>query len=239
MTALPPRVTRPHRWHRVLVLAALLVGLVTMHTLGHPEDSRPTAGPSAVRGVAHAVPSVGEADTTAAGSGGTGSGARARAGADVHTGTDAPGPEHVASPPAPPDFGPSPTGQSDPPARHPAERAPGTPHDAAPLAHSAPVAAGLLGDGALSGLLPGGDDRAGHGSGHGAGGAGSGLDPMSVCLAVLAGLIPLLLGPSRHGLRAADAADPTAGAPRAAHPSPGPAPPAGRDLLDRQVVLRV
>ncbi|MFI6148869.1 hypothetical protein [Streptomyces sp. NPDC051109] len=151
---------RAARWPRLLLLAALLLGIVTMHTLGHPsrshtmEDATPAAAvASAARAAAH---------TSGHGSGGASGHASSRTAAD-----HAPG-------------GPGPAAEAPP--------------------------------------------------------AGSGMDPMSVCLAVLGGLTLLILGAGPAGLR--DAA-PLGGAARAPGRSGGPDPPSPRELLTRLAVLRV
>ncbi|MFF4102203.1 hypothetical protein [Streptomyces sp. NPDC001903] len=159
---------RAARWPRLLLLAALLLGIVTMHTLGHPSRSHTMEDAAAPVGVASA----------------------ARA-AD-HT------PDHMAADQAP---------------DHTAVQAPG---------HAA-VRAEQHAQGerapAAGAPLP-----------------GSGMDPMSVCLAVLGGLTLLILGAGPAGLR--DAA-PLGGAARAPGRSGGPDPPSPRELLTRLAVLRV
>ncbi|MFD4935544.1 hypothetical protein [Streptomyces virginiae] len=63
------------------------------------------------------------------------------------------------------------------------------------------------------------------------------MDPMSVCLAVLAGLVVLLIGTGRTGSRRAA---PLGGAARIPGRSGGgPDPPSPRELLTRLAVLRV
>ncbi|TDU78500.1 hypothetical protein [Streptomyces sp. KS 21] len=164
---------RAARWPRLLLLAALLLGIVTMHTLGHPspshtmEDAAPAvAVASAGRGADH---TPGHASA-----GLTGTGARTDAG----TGTD-----------------------------------PGT------VSASVPTHASHDRGSAVEAPPP-----------------GSGMDPMSVCLAVLGGLTLLILGAGPAGLR--DAA-PLGGAARGPRRSGGPDPPSPRELLTRLAVLRV
>ncbi|MFB7785032.1 hypothetical protein ACFC1D_20260 [Streptomyces vinaceus] len=140
---------RAIRWPRLLLLAALLLGIVTMHTLGHPSGSHAMEDATSAAPVA----SAGRA-------------------AD-HTG----------------------------PSGHTAAGAPG---DRAPAAEAPP--------------------------------AGTGMDPLSVCLAVLGGLTLLILGAGPAGPR--DAA-PLGGAARAPGRSEGPDPPSPRELLTRLAVLRV
>ncbi|MER7465187.1 hypothetical protein [Streptomyces sp. NPDC097981] len=156
---------RAARWPRLLLLAALLLGIVTMHTLGHPsrshtmEDAAPLA----------AVASAGRA-------------------ADHMTG---PAPDHGTGL-AKGHGAAAPTGTAQASGdRRPAAEAP--PH-------------------------------------------GTGMDPMSVCLAVLGGLTLLILGAGPAGLR--DTA-PLGGAARAPGRSGGPDPPSPRELLTRLAVLRV
>nr|WSW46124.1 hypothetical protein OG296_25170 [Streptomyces sp. NBC_01001] len=168
---------RAARWPRLLLLAALLLGIVTMHTLGHPsrshtmEDAAPavavaSAGRAADHTPVHAPGHV-PADRTDTAAG---------AGAGMVTG---PGAGTVTVP------------------AHAS-------HDRGPAAESPPP--------------------------------GSGMDPMSVCLAVLGGLTLLILGAGPAGLR--DAA-PLGGAARGPGRSGGPDPPSPRELLTRLAVLRV
>ncbi|WP_369778927.1 hypothetical protein [Streptomyces sp. R33] len=180
---------RAARWPRLLLLAALLLGIVTMHTLGHPspshtmEDAAPAvAVASAGRGADHtpghaSAGLTGTGARTATGTGtdaGTGTGT----GTDVDTGTD---PGTVSAP--------VPTHAS---------------HDRGSAVEAPPP--------------------------------GSGMDPMSVCLAVLGGLTLLILGAGPAGLR--DAA-PLGGAARGPRRSGGPDPPSPHELLTRLAVLRV
>ncbi|MFI6004048.1 hypothetical protein ACIA98_27215 [Streptomyces sp. NPDC051366] len=170
---------RAARWPRLLLLAALLLGIVTMHTLGHPsrshtmEDAAPAvAVASAGRAAGHTpvhAPGHASADRTDTVAG-------AGAGAGMVTG---PGAGTVTVP------------------AHAS-------HDRGPAAGSPPP--------------------------------GSGMDPMSVCLAVLGGLTLLILGAGPAGLR--DAA-PLGGAARGPGRSGGPDPPSPRELLTRLAVLRV
>ncbi|WP_330330122.1 DUF6153 family protein [Streptomyces sp. NBC_00536] len=53
MTDPAPSTPRAARWSRVLLLAALLLGIVTMHTLGHPDDSPAGQDAPAAHSVAH------------------------------------------------------------------------------------------------------------------------------------------------------------------------------------------
>ncbi|MFF4265824.1 hypothetical protein ACFY7Y_31490 [Streptomyces virginiae] len=136
---------------RLLLLAALLLGIVTMHTLGHPTES-------------HAMQDVSSAHSVAS-----------------------------AEPPAPAAHGG---------ARHTAA---GVPSPAVP---------------AWGYEMPATE-----------------MDPMSVCLAVLAGLVVLLIGTGRTGSRRAV---PLGGAARIPGRSGGgPDPPSPRELLTRLAVLRV
>ncbi|WP_327131827.1 hypothetical protein OG311_12240 [Streptomyces sp. NBC_01343] len=156
---------RAARWPRLLLLAVLLLGIVTMHTLGHPSRSHAMEDATAVAAVASAVRAAGHTSG--------------------HIAADQ-DPDHTA------DHG---TGGT------PRREAPG---DRAPAA-GAP--------------LP-----------------GTGMDPMSVCLAVLGGLTLLILGAGPAGLR--DAA-PLGGAARTPGRSGGPDPPSPRERLTRLAVLRV
>ncbi|WP_405814331.1 MULTISPECIES: hypothetical protein [unclassified Streptomyces] len=139
---------------RLLLLAALLLGIVTMHTLGHPTESHAVQDVSPAHSVASAGPAA------PAGHGGT-----------RHT----PTPAADAPSPAVPSWG-----------------------------HAMPATE---------------------------------MDPTSVCLAVLAGLVVLLVGSGRTGSRRAA---PLGGAARiAVRSGGGPDPPSPRELLIRLAVLRV
>ncbi|MGW6843487.1 hypothetical protein [Streptomyces sp. NPDC054958] len=139
---------------RLLLLAALLLGIVTMHTLGHPTES-------------HAVQDVSPAHSVAS-----------------------------AEQPAPAVHGGT---------RHTAAAAAGVPSPAVP---------------AWGYEMPATE-----------------MDPTSVCLAVLAGLVVLLIGTGRTGSRRAA---PLGGAARIPGRSGGgPDPPTPRELLTRLAVLRV
>ncbi|MFI5665512.1 hypothetical protein [Streptomyces sp. NPDC051704] len=171
---------RAVRWPRLLLLAALLLGIVTMHTLGHPSRSHTMEDAAPVAAVAPAARAAGHTSGhTSDPSGRTAAGRAADLAPDLT-------PEHTAD---------HVTG------RTPERLAAG---DRAPAA-GAP--------------LP-----------------GSGMDPMSVCLAVLGGLTLLILGAGPAGLR--DAA-PLGGAARAPGRSGGPDPPSPREILTRLAVLRV
>ncbi|MEU9164310.1 hypothetical protein AB0D29_29075 [Streptomyces sp. NPDC048424] len=163
---------------RLLLLAALLLGIVTMHTLGHPADSHAMEDVSA----AHSVASAGSPGPAADG-----------------------GAHHI---PAPPPTAPD-TGQDPLPALEPAA-------DPAVEAAMGPAA--------------------GPAQAAGAQWPGTGMDPMSVCSAVLAGLVLLYLGAGPAGSR--DTA-PLGGAARIPGRSGGPDPPSPRELLTRLAVLRV
>ncbi|MFD5512381.1 hypothetical protein ACFWIB_32075 [Streptomyces sp. NPDC127051] len=154
---------RAARWPRLLLLAALLLGIVTMHTLGHPSRSHTMEDATAVAAVASAARA---ADHTS----GRVSGHAAGRTSDHTSGRTA---DHASG-------------------------------DRGPAAEAPP--------------------------------AGTGMDPMSVCLAVLGGLTLLILGAGPAGLR--DAA-PLGGAARAPCRSGGPDPPSPRELLTRLAVLRV
>ncbi|WP_328790686.1 MULTISPECIES: hypothetical protein [unclassified Streptomyces] len=139
---------------RLLLLAALLLGIVTMHTLGHPTESHTVEDVSA----AHSVASAGQPAT--AGRGGT-----------RHT--SAPATTDTSSPTVP------------------------------WWGHAVPATE---------------------------------MDPTSVCLAVLAGLVVLLIGTGRTGSRRTA---PLGGAARIpVRSGGGPDPPSPRELLTRLAVLR-
>ncbi|MFF2574754.1 hypothetical protein ACIGXG_21630 [Streptomyces goshikiensis] len=143
---------RAARWTRSTLLAALLLGIVTMHTLGHPSES-------------HAMEDVPGARTVA----------------QEHS-----LPAHQA------------TAAHQAPAAHAVAPAPG----GGPAVHAPP---------------------------------GSAMDPMSVCLAVLAGLVLLALG---RALVRYDGGRATGGRLPGRVPA-GPDPPGPRELLRRLAVLRV
>ncbi|MCX4525593.1 MULTISPECIES: hypothetical protein [unclassified Streptomyces] len=152
---------RAARWSRLLLLGALLLGIVTMHTLGHPSES-------------HAMEDVPAAHSVAR----------------EHTiAAQRPAPVHAL------------------------------PHAAQP-AHAAHVTAGAP----VTAVAP-----AVHAP------VGPAMDPMSVCLAVLAGLVLLALG---RALVRYDGDRATGGRVPGAVPG-GPDPPGPRELLTRLAVLRV
>ncbi|OKI52633.1 hypothetical protein [Streptomyces sp. MJM1172] len=154
---------RAARWTRSTLLAALLLGIVTMHTLGHPSES-------------HAMEDVTGARTVA---------------------QEHPLPAHRA------------------PAAHQAPAAHRAPAHQAPAAHAVAPA-------------PGGGPAV-HAP------PGSAMDPMSVCLAVLAGLVLLALG---RAVVRYDGGRATGGRLPGRVPA-GPDPPGPRELLRRLAVLRV
>ncbi|MFE3995649.1 hypothetical protein ACFXPW_28715 [Streptomyces goshikiensis] len=163
---------RAARWTRSTLLAALLLGIVTMHTLGHPSES-------------HAMEDVTGARTVA---------------------QERPLPAHQA-----------PAARQAPAHQAPAARqAPA--HQA--RAHQAPAAHAVA-------PAPGGP--AVHAP------PGTAMDPMSVCLAVLAGLVLLALG---RALVRYDGGRATGGRLPGRFPA-GPDPPGPRELLRRLAVLRV
>ncbi|MFB7178331.1 hypothetical protein ACFCYI_11545 [Streptomyces sp. NPDC056257] len=164
---------------RLLLLAALLLGIVTMHTLGHPADSHAMEDVSA----AHSVASAGSPGPAADG-----------------------GAHHM---PAPPPTAPDPA-QDPLPALEPA------------VEPAEPALAAAMGQGPAQTA--------------GTQWPGTGMDPMSVCSAVLAGLVLLYLGAGPAGSR--DTA-PLGGAARIPGRSGGPDPPSPRELLTRLAVLRV
>ncbi|MER6392163.1 hypothetical protein ACFXEL_00645 [Streptomyces sp. NPDC059382] len=166
---------RAARWPRLPLLAVLLLGIVTMHTWGHPADSH--TGKDAT--VGHSV-------------------ARVDTGVAHH-----PGSPHAGAASAP----------------------------RASTASDLPTASGLptASDHPTASDLPAaGRPQAGPAP-------GPAMDPMSVCLAVLAGLVFLVLGRSARRRPARPAAGPGS----AARAPAGPDPPAPRELLLRLAVLRV
>ncbi|MFE3628581.1 hypothetical protein [Streptomyces goshikiensis] len=177
---------RAARWTRSTLLAALLLGIVTMHTLGHPSES-------------HAMEDVPGARTVAQ--------------------------EH----PLPAPHRPAPAHQT---AAHqaaarqaPAHRAPA--HQTAAQQASAQQAPAAHPLAAAPVPAPGGP--AVHAP------AGTAMDPMSVCLAVLAGLVLLALG---RALVRYDGGRATGGRLPGRVPA-GPDPPGPREILRRLAVLRV
>ncbi|WP_371587659.1 hypothetical protein [Streptomyces virginiae] len=153
---------------RLLLLAALLLGIVTMHTLGHPTES-------------HAVQDVSPAHSVAS-----------------------------ATLPAPAAHG-------------------GTRHTAVTAAITALGTA--VGTATAAGVPSPAVPAWGYEM------PATEMDPMSVCLAVLAGLVVLLIGTGRTGSRRAA---PLGGAARIPGRSGGgPDPPSPRELLTRLAVLRV
>ncbi|MGW3325377.1 hypothetical protein [Streptomyces virginiae] len=153
---------------RLLLLAALLLGIVTMHTLGHPTESHAMQDVSSAHSVAWAE----------------------RPAPAVHGGT-----RHTAA---------------------------ALPAGATTAADAATTAAGVP-----SPAVPAWGYEM----------PATEMDPMSVCLAVLAGLVVLLIGTGRTGSRRAA---PLGGAARIPGRSGGgPDPPSPRELLTRLAVLRV
>lgn len=165
MTRPAQRTQRPAvRWPRLLLLAALLLGISAMHTLGHPMP-------------AHAM-------------------------------EDAPSVRFVASGLTVPPTGHAPSGEAHGELRREA------PERAAP---SGPAGGATT----ITAEAP---------RPH------TGMDPMSVCLAVLGALTLLVLGAGLAGPRRTA---PLGGAARAPGRSGGPDPPPPRELLDLLTVLRV
>ncbi|MER5761205.1 hypothetical protein [Streptomyces sp. NPDC002082] len=161
MTSHAPRIQRPAvRWPRLLLLAALLLGIASMHTLGHPTRAHATEDVPSVR----FVPQGGHTPSGSA-----------------HGGPPAAVAEGMADMAAPAAAGSTTTAE-----------APRPPH--------------------------------------------TGMDPMSVCLAVLGALVLLVLGAGLAGPRRAA---PLGGAARAPGRSGGPDPPPPRELLTLLAVLRV
>ncbi|MFF5803411.1 hypothetical protein [Streptomyces sp. NPDC012746] len=161
---------RAARWSRLLLLGALLLGIVTMHTLGHPSESHAMEDVPAAHSVAR--------EHTIA----------AQRPAPVHALPHAAQPAHAAHVTV---------------AAHAAHVTAGAPVTAVAPAVHAPV--------------------------------GPAMDPMSVCLAVLAGLVLLALG---RALVRYDGDRATGGRVPGAVPG-GPDPPGPRELLTRLAVLRV
>ncbi|WP_405493500.1 hypothetical protein [Streptomyces sp. NBC_00096] len=191
MTRPAPRTARRAvRWHRLPLLATLLLGIVTMHTLGHPTRAHAMDDVPSVR----FVPLAGHAPS------GSAPGDSAPSGAALHG--------------AMRDDGARAGGMRDDGARDYGTRAGGAP-GAGAAAHSVPDARALAADAPRP---------------H------TGMDPMSVCLAVLGALTLLFLGAGPAGPRRAA---PLGGAARASGRSGGPDPPLPRELLTLLAVLRV
>ncbi|WP_371643378.1 hypothetical protein OG974_14725 [Streptomyces sp. NBC_00597] len=217
---------RAVRWPRRLLFAALLLGIVTMHTLGHPSRSHAMEDATAVAAVA---PAGRAADHTAG---------RAPALTPDHNlaltpdHTAGPAPDHTEG--RPPALTPDHTARLTP--DHTPGRAPAlTPdHTARLTPDHTPGRAPERAAGPAPGVHTA--DPGAPGPAAEAPPVGSGMDPMSVCLAVLGGLTLLILGAGPAGLR--DAA-PLGGAARAPGRSGGPDPPSPRELLTRLAVLRV
>lgn len=163
---------RAARWTRSTLLAALLLGIVAMHTLGHPSESHAMEDVTGARTVARERPLPAPHRAPAAHQ------------TSIHQTSTHQGPAHQA-----------PTHQA--PAAHAVAPAPG-----GPAVHAPP---------------------------------GTAMDPMSVCLAVLAGLVLLALG--RAFVRY-DGGRATGGRLPGRVPA-GPDPPGPRELLRRLAVLRV
>ncbi|MFD6970750.1 hypothetical protein [Streptomyces sp. NPDC059949] len=188
-------VQRAAQGPRLLLLAALLLGIVTMHTLGHPTESHAMEDGAAARSVA----SAGSSDPAAQ------SGAR-------HTPALPPSaraPEHGRAAPHEPARGPV-----DEPVHDPVANPVDEPARAAAADAASPTA-----------------------SQWGSPAPGTGMDPMTVCLAVLTGLVLLLLGGGLAGTR--DTAPPGGASRTPGRSGGGPDPPSPRELLTRLAVLRI
>ncbi|MFZ3497278.1 hypothetical protein ACODT5_29310 [Streptomyces sp. 5.8] len=172
MTRPASRTQRPAaRWPRLLLFAALLLGIAGMHTLGHPTPAHAMEDVSSAR----FVPQGGHAPSGAA-----------------HGGRPAEAPD------------------------------PAAPSDMADMADMAAAAAKAAATVTVTIEAP----RPQH----------TGMDPMSVCLAVLGALTLLVLGAGLAGPRRTA---PLGGAARAPGRSGGPDPPPPRELLALLTVLRV
>ncbi|MCX5407649.1 hypothetical protein OHA37_27770 [Streptomyces sp. NBC_00335] len=178
MTRPTSRTRRPAvRWPRLLLFAALLLGIAGMHTLGHPTP-------------AHAMEDVPSARF-------------------VPRGGHAPsGAGHGGRPVGAPDPAPADTADTV------------TPSDLAAARDLAAAAATTVEVATVEAPRP----------------QHHGMDPMSVCLAVLGALTLLVLGAGLAGPRRAA---PLGGAARAPGRSGGPDPPPPRELLTLLTVLRV
>lgn len=172
MTRPASRTQRPAvRWPRLLLLAALLLGIAGMHTLGHPTPAHAMEDASSAR----FVPQGGHTPFGSAHDGPPGNAP------DVAAPLDAAAPPDVMAAP-----------------------------DVTTVSHVTTAEA----------------PRAPH----------TGMDPMSVCLAVLGALTLLVLGAALAGPRRTA---PLGGAARAPGRSGGPDPPPARELLALLTVLRV
>ncbi|UQI43951.1 hypothetical protein M1P56_06100 [Streptomyces sp. HU2014] len=236
---------------RLLLFTALLLGIVTMHTLGHPSSGGHGGG-------ARAGAEAGAGRHTAAGLAGDHAGgfaAVASAGAAAHPAV--PVSAFPAVPPAAPGGPAGPGGHSAVPAERAA--APGA-HPAVPGDHSrrtADAAARVAGPTVGSAKLSAEDRGPGRSAGTGEarvaeeaarphGGAHAtdpvhhtGMDPMSVCLAVLgAALLTLVLLLTAAALRRRAAARPATARARLRALWPIPPPPRHKSLA-RLSVLRV
>ncbi|MGW1776598.1 hypothetical protein [Streptomyces sp. NPDC002104] len=185
MTRPAPRTRRPAvRWTRLLLFAALLLGIAGMHTLGHPTRAHAMEDVPSVRFVPQGGP-------TPSGS------------------------AHGGRPGTMPDVAPDMT----------ASTAAGS-HAAGRTTSSALTTALTTAATAATAATAIGTPAPRH----------TGMDPMSVCLAVLGALTLLVLGAGLAGPRRAA---PLGGAARAPGRPGGPDPPPPRELLTRLTVLRV
>ncbi|WP_327252457.1 hypothetical protein [Streptomyces sp. NBC_01244] len=187
MTRPASRTQRPAvRWPRLLLFAALLLGIVGMHTLGHPTPAHAMEDVPSVR----FVPRGGHTPSGAA---------------------------HGGRPVDAPDTAP----RSD-------LAAPSNPAAAAATTTATTTATGTTT--AVTTAAAAAAIVEAPGPQH------TGMDPMSVCLAVLGALTLLIIGAGLAGPRRAA---PLGGAARAPGRSGGPDPPPPRELLTLLTVLRV
>ncbi|MFF1375611.1 hypothetical protein [Streptomyces sp. NPDC058308] len=220
--------TRSRTGHgQLLLLAALLLGIVTMHTLGHPSGGHGSGndgGSTAVAGPAPASAPL-RHHTGAAPIGPHDDGATTVSGTAA---ASAPMRHHTAAAPtAPHDAGAttvSGTATAPTPMRHHTAAAPTAPHDGGPAADLRPA-----GHDAATGTETAVSVPGPHG--------GMSMDPLSVCLAVLGAITLILL--VRAGLLRPGGTLAHLPVPGRLRHAPRPEPPPLRILLARLSVLRV
>ncbi|WP_327307018.1 hypothetical protein OG730_29155 [Streptomyces sp. NBC_01298] len=190
MTRPASRTRRPAvRWPRLLLFAALLLGIAGMHTLGHPTRAHAMEDVPSVRFVPQGGPTPS----------GSAHGGRADTGRDTAPDMARDMARDMAASTA----------------SSASTASPARPHTTASATTTAATTAVTFG-------APGPRH--------------TGMDPMSVCLAVLGALTLLVLGAGLAGPRRTA---PLGGAARAPGRSGGPDPPPPRELLTLLTVLRV